>query len=82
VSGPSNKSNSKTESSATVKSNTPDENVGNSDGTENQSQQTSHTKGNEKQRKQHQTDEASNPNAASGNEALRKYKSKLDVYRV
>jgi hypothetical protein len=60
----------------------PDENVGNSDGTENQAQQTLHTKGNEKQRNQDPTDEASKPSAASGNEALSKYKSKLDAYRV
>jgi hypothetical protein len=59
-----------------------DKNVGSRDGTENKSQQTLHTKGNEKKTKQHQTNEASKLNAASVNGDLGKFKSKLDVYRA
>jgi hypothetical protein len=60
----------------------PDGNVGNCDVTENKCQQNLHTKKNEKQRKQHQNNEASKQDAASGNKALGKYKSKLNVYRA
>lgn len=66
--------NSKTESSTSIKSKMPDGNVGNCDVTENESQQNLHTKENEKQRKQHQNNEASKQDAASGNKALGRYK--------
>jgi hypothetical protein len=59
-----------------------DEKVGSSDMTGNKSEQNVYTKGNEKQRKQYQTNEASEPNAASGTVAPSKYKSELDVCRI
>jgi hypothetical protein len=70
------------ESSTSIKSNMRDENVGNCDGNKNKSQENFHTKENEKQRKQHQNNEVSKQDTPSGNKALSKHKSKLNVYRA
>lgn len=70
------------ESSTSIKSNIADGNAGNCDVIENKSPQNLHTKENEKQKKQHQNNEASKQDIPSENKALSKYKSKLNVYRA
>lgn len=70
------------ESSTSIKSNMPDGNAGKCDVTENKLPQNLHTKENEKQKKQHHNNEASKQDTPSENEALSKYKSKLNVYRA